>query len=74
VKLSTDPTYPQAWTYVLKLHREAAPAEGRIIGRLEHLASGRRLHFTSAAELIACLDAGTAQRPAGTGNLEPTQE
>ena len=48
-------SYPQARAYVLTLHSDAAPSEGRFIGRLEHLVSGRQFHFTTAAELIACL-------------------
>jgi hypothetical protein len=53
--LKTQASYPQAQSFVLKLHRDAAPAEGRLIGRLEHVASGRQFNFNSAEELIACL-------------------
>jgi len=58
--LKTQASYPQAQSFVLKLHRDAAPAEGRLIGRLEHVASGRQYTFNSAAELIACLAQGAA--------------
>ena len=58
--LKTQASYPQAQSFVLKLHRDAAPAEGRLIGRLEHVASGRQYTFNSAAELIACVAQGAA--------------
>jgi hypothetical protein len=53
--LKTQASYPQAASFVLKLHRDAAPADGRLIGRLEHVASGKQFTFNSAEELIACL-------------------
>lgn len=53
--LNTHASYPHDQTYVLKLHRDAAPQQGRFVGRLEHVASGRQLSFDSAEELIACL-------------------
>ena len=31
------------------------PRQGRIVGRLEHVASGRQFQFTSGEELLACL-------------------
>jgi hypothetical protein len=70
--LKTQATYPQAQSFVLKLHRDAAPAEGRLIGRLEHVASGRQLNFNSAEELIACLAkmAAASQEPAARASAE----
>jgi hypothetical protein len=53
--LNTHATYPQSQSFVLKLHRDAAPAEGRLIGRLEHVASGKQFTFSTAEELVACL-------------------
>jgi hypothetical protein len=53
-------TYTNARSYVLKLHRDAAPADGRLIGQLEHIPSGRRYAFASADELIARLAAAVA--------------
>jgi hypothetical protein len=53
--LKPHSSYPQALSYVLTLHRDAAPAEGRIVGRLEHVVSGRQFHFATAEELLACL-------------------
>ena len=55
--LKTQASYPQTRSFVLKLHRDAAPAQGRLIGRLEHVASGKQLNFNNAEELIACLTA-----------------
>lgn len=47
--------YPNARSYVLKLHRDALPGLGRLIGRLEHIASGDHVDFDSGAELVAWL-------------------
>jgi hypothetical protein len=58
--LNNSASYPQATSFVLMLHRDAAPAEGNLVGRLEHLATGQRFHFASADELIECLVAGAA--------------
>ena len=70
--LKTQASYPQAQSFVVKLHRDAAPAEGRLIGRLEHVASGRQFTFNSAEELIACLAkvAAANQEPAANGAAE----
>ena len=57
MNLKTQASYPQTKSFVLKLHRDAAPAEGRLIGRLEHVATGKQLNFNNAEELIACLAA-----------------
>jgi hypothetical protein len=58
--LDTQASYPHSQTYVLKLHRNAAPADGRIVGRLEHVASGHQFPFNTWDELIACLIIGAA--------------
>jgi hypothetical protein len=58
--LKTQASYPQTLSFVLKLHRDASPAEGRILGRLEHVASGRQVTFNSAEELIACVISAAA--------------
>ena len=65
--LKTQASYPQTLSFVLKLHRDAAPAEGHIVGRLEHVASGRQVTFNSAEELIACV----AKAAAEAGAEEP---
>jgi hypothetical protein len=59
--LKAQPTYPQDQSFVLKLHRDAAPAEGRLIGRLEHVATGRKYAFNTAEELVACLATAAAE-------------
>ena len=53
--LDTRVSYPHARTYLLKLHVDADPGHGLVTGRLEHLQSGRLLHFTTLEELVACL-------------------
>jgi hypothetical protein len=62
--LHIQANYPQGRTYVLKLHRDCAPLEGQIAGRLEHIASAHSVQFSSAEELIAAL----------TSNIFPTDE
>ncbi len=66
--LNPHTTYPQSMTYVLKLHHDSVPREGRVIGRLEHVASGHQSQFSSAEELIACLarDPGQFSEEAGS--------
>ena len=44
--------FPGSRAYVIKLRTEAAPGEGRWLGRLEHVASGRQFEFCSADELL----------------------
>lgn len=53
--LHVHASYPPTHAYVVKLHRDCVPSQGRIAGRLEHIASGRFTHFNSAEELVACL-------------------
>ena len=53
--LSPHASYPHDRSYVLKLHSDASPRQGQIVGRLEHVASGRQFQFTSGEELLACL-------------------
>ena len=53
--LNSHVNYPSTRTYVLKLHRDAAPADGQIFGRLESLASGEHFDFRTGAELLARL-------------------
>jgi len=53
--LNAHPSYPTARSYVLKLHRDAAPGSGALIGRLENVSTGQQYDFTNGAELLACL-------------------
>jgi hypothetical protein len=55
VILSAQPSYPNALAYVLKLHRDARPAAGRVMGRLENVSTGEQFVFGNAEELLACL-------------------
>lgn len=41
--------------YVLKLHRDAQPGSGRVMGRLENVTTGEQFVFANADELLACL-------------------
>jgi hypothetical protein len=58
--LDIHATYLPTQAYVVKLHRDSVPQNGRITGRLEHIASGRTVQFSSAEELIARLLADAA--------------
>lgn len=53
--LAAHPSYPSARAYVLKLHRDAHPGLGKVIGRLENVTTGEQFLFASADELLACL-------------------
>jgi hypothetical protein len=53
--LQSTANFPNARCYVLKLHRDALPAQGRLIGRLEHIASGEHVDFASGEALLAWL-------------------
>ena len=55
VILATHPSYPSSRAYVLKLHRDARPRQGRFIGRLENVTTGEQFVFGNAEELLACL-------------------
>jgi hypothetical protein len=53
--LSNQVSYPQSRAYVLKLHSDCSAVNGRFAGQLEHVTSGRVIHFQSGEELLACL-------------------
>lgn len=53
--LAVRPSYPNSRAYVLKLHRDARPRHGRLIGRLENVTTGEQFVFGNAEELLACL-------------------
>jgi hypothetical protein len=53
--LAVHPSYPNSRAYVLKLHRDAHPASGKFVGRLENVTTGEQFMFGSAEELLACL-------------------
>jgi hypothetical protein len=51
--LNSTSNFPNRRCYVLKLHRDAAPASGRLLGRLEHIATGEHVDFADGDELLA---------------------
>lgn len=53
--LNPYPTYPAARGYVLRLHRDARPAAGHLVGRIEHVASGDSADFASGEKLLEWL-------------------
>ncbi len=55
MSLQTQSNYPSSRTYVLKLHRDAAPEQRHLMGRLEHVATGDHYDFANAEQLIAWL-------------------
>ena len=46
---------PTEWLFVVHLRPGALPEEGRMAGRVEHVASGRSVLFWSLPELVASL-------------------
>lgn len=64
--LNPQANYPGFRNYVLKIHRDAVPQRGLIVGRLENMASGVSFEFHSGEQLIACLlrdDAARGSEP-----------
>ena len=59
-KISTGGT-PSTLAYVLKLHRDARPGIGRVMGRLENVSTGEQFVFANAEELLACLSRDAAR-------------
>jgi len=53
--LDSQTQYPSKRSYVLKLHRDARPDQGLIMGTLDNMYSGQHCVFQSLQELIACL-------------------
>jgi hypothetical protein len=72
VVLANQPAYPQSRAYVLRLHRDSAPAEGRVSGLIENVSTGTRFAFSDAEELIAALvrDAGESAIQANTPSVD----
>jgi hypothetical protein len=61
--LAVQPNYPNSRAYVLKLHRDAHPATGRYIGRLENVTTGEQFVFENIEELLAGLVRDVAKTP-----------
>jgi len=51
----TRSTRPAEWAFVVRLRPGALPEEGRMVGRVEHVASGQSVPFGSLPELVAFL-------------------
>ena len=51
----TRSTLPAEWAFVVHLRPGARPEERRMAGRVEHVASGRSVHFGSLPELLTFL-------------------
>jgi hypothetical protein len=51
----TRSALPLERAFVVHLRREALPEEGLLVGRVEHVVSGRSEHFDSLPELLAFL-------------------
>ena len=66
-------TYTNERSYVLRLHRDAVPAESHLVGQLEHIPSGRRYGFASADELITCLTAAAIAADEQTSTYQPSE-
>ena len=64
--LATNLTYPQSRAYVLKLHRDADPKQGRLEGIVESVFTGKRLAFGSLEELIAIFTGNAFEHGAET--------
>lgn len=63
MNLATQPSYPNARAYVLKLHRDTCPGNGTFTGRIENVTTGESFVFESAEELIAALARDVAKTP-----------
>jgi hypothetical protein len=50
--LNPHPIHPAAGAYLLRLHRDARPAEGLLMGRIQHVANGDWSDFSSSSELL----------------------
>jgi hypothetical protein len=68
MSLHTHAHLPSNRSYVLKLHRDAAPQRGHFCGRLEHIVSGDHVDFDSAEQLIAWLAQHAASVDTPTGS------
>lgn len=44
---------PAQRAFLVQVHAEAAVAQGRLTGRVEHVVSGQATHFASLEELLA---------------------
>lgn len=66
--LDSQPIFPVSGAYVVQLHRDARPEDGHWAGRIEHVASGESLDFTTLDALVAWLIAHARQVRDHPGN------
>lgn len=59
--LNPHPIHPAAGAYVLRLHRDARPDEGLLMGRIQHVASGDCADFACEEALLEWLRRHAAQ-------------
>jgi len=63
---SDRPLWPKERAFVLQLSADSEPGRGKLVGRLEHVNSGRVGRFDSAEGLLAALEhalASTTSEP-----------
>lgn len=53
--LNPYPIYPSVGHYVLRLHRDAQPQGGVLLGQIVHVTSGDSCTFANSEELLAWL-------------------
>ncbi len=70
--LNPHPIHPSAGAYVLRLHRDARPAEGLLMGRIQHVASGDWSDFPDSQALFDWLARHAAQLQSGPTRAEDT--
>ena len=61
-----QPRLPPTQAFVVQFRWDTDPQQGRFVGRVEHIASGRACHFRSAEEIlnfVATILAGGCQPP-----------
>jgi hypothetical protein len=62
------PAFPAWKAFVVQFSRETRDFTATCAGRIEHLSSGRRIQFTSPAELLQALERLLAASGDGSGN------
>lgn len=68
--LNSHPNHPSMRSYVLKLHFDAAPEQGRLVGQIEHIVSGEAFEFDSGTALLSWLQFHAARISSGPTPLE----
>lgn len=64
---------PAHYAFVVQLGRDADPAQGRFVGQIEHLASGRQRRFFSQQEMVGFVESTVAQSKVSPAD-EPSSE